>query len=110
MLAWLAAPTTSADAETAGKDRVPWLLCHRFRLAGQEGLVDVHPAAGDAAIGHQLVAGPNDQHVAGNSLRRIDRPLSPVAQDRCLGPGQQRNLVKLPLGAPFLNDRDNDIE
>ena len=101
----------AGDAEGAGEDAVAEALLDPVGLAGQQRLVEGHAAGRDRlAVGDQLVAGADGDHVAGDDLGREQLDDGAVADDPGARRDQDRQLVEGRLRLQLLADADVGVD
>ena len=87
------------------------ILEYRRRLAGQRRLGGGEFAAvEEAQVGRNLVAGGEDDHVAGNEFDRIDAALDAAAQHGRLGGNGAAERGERGLGLAFLDEAEHGID
>jgi hypothetical protein len=101
----------AGDAEGPRQHPLAHPLAHAVGLAGQQRLVEGHAAAGDRlAVGDQLVAGLDRDHVPRHDLLGQEADERTVAHDLGVGGDQHRQLVERLLRVQLLADADVGVD
>ena len=100
----------TGHAEAAREQRVAVVLDDQVRLAGEQGLVDLHAACAEhGAVDHDLVAWVQVEEVAEHDLGWVEVAQFAVAQHRRLGPHEDGDAVHHALGADLLDEADHRV-
>ncbi len=103
-------PAVAGHAEAARQHGVARALDDEVGLAGEQRLVELEIArADDAAVDHDLVAGPRPDGVADDELAGVDLALAAVAQHDGVRPGEDGDAVEGALGAHLLVEADHGV-
>ena len=99
----------AGGAEAAREHGLAGGPAHGGRLAGQQGFVDFGRVDDDAAVGHHLVARPDQQEVALDDLAGQDLRLRAVPHDRRAGGRERLQGAQRARGAQLLPGPDGDV-
>jgi len=105
-VSWCPPPETQA----ARAQVVAGLLDHGVGLAREQRLVGLDAPVEQRPVHHDLLAGPDAQHVAAHDLLGGQLDLRPVAHHQHQGPVEQLEPVQLALGPDLLGGADQRVE